>query len=116
MSFMRNPSGVYGERAGVASQEETLLSWFCVYIYIHIHIYIYILNLYIIYFYNICIYIYIPDINVNMSVPIFKPKVRSAVCKGQGGARGEDARRDAAPRGAAPRGAGGRQGPNGGCL
>lgn len=28
--------------------------------------------------------------------------------EGQGGARGEDARRDTAPRGAAPRGAGGR--------
>ena len=30
MSFMGNLSGVYGERVGVASQEEKLLSWFCI--------------------------------------------------------------------------------------
>ena len=30
MSFMGNLSGVCGERVGVASQEEKLLSWFCV--------------------------------------------------------------------------------------
>ena len=32
MSFMRNLSRVYGERAGVASQEDKLLSWFCIYL------------------------------------------------------------------------------------
>jgi len=36
-------------------------------------------------------------------LPPFSPSL-----EGQGGARGEDARRDTAPRGAAPRGAGGR--------
>ena len=30
MWFMGNLSGVYGERVGVASQEEKILSWFCV--------------------------------------------------------------------------------------
>ena len=59
MSFMRNLSGVYGERAAVASQDEKLLSWFCIsitYIYIYICIHLYIHIIYIAHVYTYTVY------------------------------------------------------------
>ena len=66
-----------GDRVGVASQEEKLLSWFCMYIYICIYTH-YFMHLCYVYIYHVicicymCKYVYMCDMCVYLYIFIYK--------------------------------------------